>query len=282
MNRQRSASPLVTASELLELAAVDASLRLIDARAGGRNDYLERRLEGALYADLDEDLAAVVEDPAEGGRHPLPDRIHWIATLARLAITPETRVVVYDAHGGALAAARLWWMLRASGHERAAVLDGGIAAAIAEGFPTSSGPPPQPPDSPNVQPYPFSGWQLPIVDLAAVQRAIDDGRTVLDVRSAERFRGGDDPFEPTAGHIPGARNVPYSENLDDTGSMRSADQIRALYADLQADDIVHCGSGVTACHTLLALASANLELPSLYVGSWSEWSRRDLPVATGD
>ena len=271
------ATPIISTKQLLELRDTGATFRLIDARAGGRHSYVASHLVGARYADLDSDLAAPVHDAARGGRHPLPEASAWVSTLRRLGIEPNTPVVVYDAHGGALAAARLWWMLRASGHAAVAVLDGGIQKAVENGYPTESG---APSESSSAARYPFDGWQLPTASHVDVQAAIDRGRTVVDVRSPGRFRGEHDPFEPTAGHVPGATNQPYEANLDDGGCMRQADELRALYSGLDANDVVHCGSGVTACHTLLALEHAELELPALYVGSWSEWSRRGLPIAT--
>lgn len=184
-------------------------------------------------------------------------------------------MVLYDDQNGANAAARCWWMLRAIGHRAVRVLDGGLAAARAGGAVfTTEVPPPV-----DAGPYPVTAWGLPRVDIEAVDRArtAADAR-VVDVRAAFRFRGEREPIDPIAGHIPGAVNVPLTENLRPDGTFRDAAQLRALYEPVLGGLppgrlIVHCGSGVTACHTLLALERAGLPGAQLYVGSWSEWCR---------
>lgn len=255
------------------------TLRLLDARPGeeGRAAYHERHLAGAVHADMDRDLAAPAPKPERGGRHPLPRLEDWAATLGRWGIEPGTRVVCYDAAGGALAAARAWWLLRSGGHDSAWVLDGGWRAAEEAGLATASGteePSPRPP-------YPVDGWRWPLVTADQVQDLLDEGRAVVfDVRAAERFRGETEPFDPVAGRIPGATNLPYTELLDDSGRLRPATELRALLA---ADRplAVHCGSGITACQLVLAAVAADLPPPALYVGSWSEWCRSGRPVARG-
>jgi thiosulfate/3-mercaptopyruvate sulfurtransferase len=278
--------PIVPPEALLD-PALRASVRFVDARAGaaGREAFAQRRLAGAVHADLDADLAGDARDPAHGGRHPLPPLPDFAAKLAVWGITPATRVVVYDAQGGANAAARLWWMLRAVGHEAVQLLDGGWDAALAAGLPTDDGAPSTP--APAASPYPVPvAWALPTRDLAAVDAARrDPAQRVLDVRAGFRFRGEREPIDPIAGHIPGAQNVFFEENLDTRGRFLPADALRAKYAELlggvpTSQLTVHCGSGVTACHTLAALARAGLDGAALYVGSWSEWCRRDdLPRA---
>lgn len=257
------------------------AVRLLDCRAGpGAHDrYLHSHLPGALHADLDRDLAGDASDPARGGRHPLPDLDDWSRTLGRWGITPSTPVLLYDDRAGALAAARAWWMLVAAGHEQVAVIDGGLAAAIAAGVPEARGPVEVPP----VDPYPVAGWTLPIATADDVaEAAADPTRRVIDVREAVRYRGEHEPLDPIAGHIPGAVNVPFAQHLTPDGRMLAhralAEHLREALAGLPAHRaIVHCGSGVTACHTLLALEAAGLAGAALYVGSWSQWCRSGRP-----
>jgi thiosulfate/3-mercaptopyruvate sulfurtransferase len=206
----------------------------------------------------------------------------FAARLGAWGIRPESHVVAYDDQGGANAAARLWWMLRALGHTRVQVLDGGLSGALAAGA-TLSAEPARPSLAP---PYPGAAWSWPTADIDAVEQARHaPERLVLDVRAAPRFRGEHEPIDPVAGHIPGAHNLPLSENLGPDGRFKSAAELRRLYGDLlqgRAPEqlIAHCGSGVTACHTLVALERAGLQGASLYVGSWSEWCRNpDRPRA---
>jgi thiosulfate/3-mercaptopyruvate sulfurtransferase len=184
-------------------------------------------------------------------------------------------VVVYDEQSGANAAARVWWMLRALGHDKVQVLDGGLAGAQASGLtPTSEAS-----VATSGAPYPALAWQWPTADIERVEEARNDPRAlVLDVRSRERYAGKSEPIDPIPGHIPGAANLPLTENLTPEGRFKPEDELKAQYERLLAARdpsqlIVHCGSGVTACHTLLALERAGLEGAALYVGSWSEWCR---------
>lgn len=274
--------PLVSPEALRDLAA---SVRLLDARSP-LELYAAGHLAGALHADLEEALSTAREpgfDPAKGGRHPLPALQTWAARLGAWGIGPETPVVAYDAAGGGNAAARLWWMLRAVGHEQVAVLDGGLQAAQAAGLAVTQAPP-----SVSARaPYPVSGWKRPLVDMETVaQRVHDPAWKVIDVRSRERWRGESDPFEPTPGRIPGTANLPYTENLGPDGRFKAPAALRAMYLELLGDTppkrvAVHCGSGVTACHTLLALDAAGLEGASLYVGSYSEWCLSGRPLGRG-
>lgn len=268
------------------LRAAGAAVRLLDARTGAES-YGAGHLAGALHADPDVELSTASApgfDPAKGGRHPLPTPQAWAARLGAWGIGPDTWVVAYDAAGGGNAAARLWWMLRAAGHERAAVLDGGLQAAEAAGLAMTRATPPPVPARP---PYPFAGWRRPLVDLAAVERLVrDPAWKVLDVRSRERWRGETEPFDPTPGRIPGTINLPYTENLGPDGRFKPPTALRSMYLDLLGATpperlAVHCGSGVTACHTLLALELAGLHGASLYVGSYGEWCRSGRPVGRG-
>ena len=266
-------TPILSPGELAQLLASNDDVVLLDARASG---YDAGHLRGARRADLETQLSAARDagaDPARGGRHPLPPLERWLAQLGAWGIGPETYVVIYDDQFGANAAARAWWMLRAVGHERVSVLDGGIAnAELTTEVPVVTTRPP----------YPASCWQRPAVDLPRVVALRRDADwKVLDVRSRERFRGETEPIDPIAGHIPGAVNLPFAENLEN-GRFKPAQTLRAMYEELLGGTpperlIVHCGSGVTACHTLLALEAAGLEGASLYVGSWGEWCRNDLP-----
>lgn len=243
---------------------------LLDARP--RAAYEAGHLPNAIHADPNAQLAAP-NDPAIGGRHPLPPLECWAKQLGEWGIGPETEVVIYDDQSGANAASRAWWMFRAAGHDRVAVLDGGmLAAGLAL---TTDVPAPAP-----RAPYPARAWQRRTVDMSEVDaRRHDPAWKVLDVRSVPRYRGETEPIDPIAGHIPGAINLPYTENLDgaffkDAGALRA--QYQQLLGDTPVDRlIVHCGSGVTACHTLLALEAAGLDGASLYVGSWSEWCRNE-------
>lgn len=269
-------TPLVTAAWLRDHPT---EVRLLDARSGpsARADYDAAHLPGAYFADLERDLSTP-DDPARGGRHPLPSLEDFRATLGRWDITPTTPVVVYDASGGILAAARAWWMLRALGHEAVAVLDGGLRAALDAGLTTTSEVPP----FASTPPYPASAWSLPIVDQEEVDaRRTDPSWRVVDVRAPERFDGRSETLDPIAGHIDGAINLPCAENLEG-GRFLDASTLRARFEAALPDPtrtIVSCGSGVTACHTLLALEHAGLPGAALYVGSWSEWCRSNRPRA---
>ncbi|WLT32437.1 sulfurtransferase [Geothrix sp. PMB-07] len=272
--------PLISAPAL---RAKIGTVRLLDARPSPE-EYQAGHLPGAIHADLNRQLSRASDpghDPAQGGRHPLPPLARFTAQLGAWGIEPETEVVVYDANGGGNAAARLWWMLRALGHERVAVLDGGLPAALAAGLTLTA----EAAITSPVGPYPAHAWQWPTVDAQAVDAIRqDDSRKLLDVRAPERWRGDTETLDPVAGHIPGSLNLAWNDNLDASGCFKAPDLLRRQYeALLQGTSprqlTVHCGSGVTACHTLLALEVAGLGGASLYVGSWSEWCRSDRPKA---
>lgn len=268
--------PLISASDL---HARISSVRLLDARQDPA-EYAAGHLPGALHADLNHHLSTASDpshDPARGGRHPLPPLARFAAQLGGWGIGPATEVVVYDASGGGNAAARLWWMLRALGHERVLVLDGGLQAALRAGLIRTVDIPP----ADRLAPYPAERWRLPLADMNAVEALRQDPtRRLLDVRSAERWRGDSETLDPVAGHIPGSVNLAWNDNLDTDGRFKSPETLRAQYEALLGGTpvdrlTVHCGSGVTACHTLLALEVAGLSGATLYVGSWSEWCRSD-------
>ena len=275
-------SPIINPQELLKLKD-SSEIILIDARAGinAEENYKNEHLKGARYVDLNRDLAAVEKDPANGGRHPLPSFSKFSEVLSSLGISPFHHIVIYDDKNGSNAAARFWWMLRAVGHEKVQVLNGGLQAAITAGFPISS-------EIEKFEPaakYPISEWKLDIANIEDVEKARNNSKNiVIDVRDKNRFDGITEPLDLIAGHIPGAINVPFSENLNEDGFYRSAEDLKEKYSAILGnknpeDIIIHCGSGVTACHTLLALDYAGIEIPKLYVGSWSEWSRNDRELA---
>ena len=230
---------------------------------------------GALYLSLDRDLSGT--PTGRNGRHPLPERAAWAARVGALGITPLTQVVCHDDHGGVYAA-RAWWLLRWLGHDAVAVLDGGRAAwhAAGGGFVTAVSTPlaaaPYPAHA-RAAPYPARAPAMPTVDAATLAARL--GRiTLLDARAPERFRGDVEPLDPVAGHIPGAVNRFFKDNLGSDGRFKPADQLRAAFQAIGRDGeaVVHqCGSGVTACHNLLAMRHAGLDAGALYPGSWSEW-----------
>lgn len=245
--------------------------------------YETEHLEGAFLVDVNKQLANIHSDLSIGGRHPLPEVKDFAATLGKLGITPNSHVVIYDHKNGANAAARFWWMLRALGHDKVQVLNGGFNQAKSQNFPMQNGIN-EPEAAPG--PYPANEWKLSTMNLDQVESICEDPDfIIIDVREKARYDGVTEPIDLIAGHIPGAKNYPFSENLDAKGLFRDPDILKEQYQNfLDSKEpekvVVHCGSGVTACHTLLAMAHAGLEIPKLYVGSWSEWSRNDKTIAT--
>ena len=243
-----------------------------------KDNYENEHIAGALFVDINTQLADIKEDLAQGGRHPLPEAVQFAKTLTNLGITKQTHVILYDDNNGSNAATRFWWMLRSVGHEKVQVLNGGLNQAKRNNFPMSS----------NVEimksasaPYQISQWNWPTIEMNEVEKiSQDQNYLVIDVRDKDRYDGKAEPIDLIAGHIPGAINVPFKENLDQNGLFINPTELRkkyeAIFKEVKTDNIViHCGSGVTACHTILALDYAELEIPILYVGSWSEWSRND-------
>lgn len=270
--------PLISATTLAQhLAAgvptvlLDCSFDLMDPQAGERG-YEAAHLPNAWYVHLDRDLSGPksVRGPIEGGRHPLPDRAALAKRMGAWGIRPETLVVAYDAQG-ATYSARAWWLLRWMGHTQVAVLDGGLPAWQRVGAGTSSGPAPTPTPHP---PYPEATPAMPTASAADLM-VLRGHQILIDARAPERYRGEVEPLDTQAGHIPGARNHFFKNNLAANGHFLGVDALRALFAahGLAPQDIVHhCGSGVTACHNLLAMEAADLRGSALYPGSWSEWS----------
>ena len=266
------------------VVVIDTGFDLADPAAGERA-WREAHLPGSLYLHLDGDLAGAKPGPGGvfRGRHPLPERADFALTLGRCGITPASQVVVLDRQGS-MYAARLWWMLRWMGHARAAVLDGGVAAWIAAGGAlVGDAPAATPASAPPYPDRPSLATTLTIDDLA-----LQLGRVrLIDARAGERFRGEVEPLDANAGHIPGALNRFFKDNLGADGRFKPAAALHADFAPLLggqgAQTVVHqCGSGVTACHNLLAMEHAGLAGSALYVGSWSEWSSQaSRPVARG-
>lgn len=276
---RRGASPLVDAAALKAALDAGASIVLLDARfdlsdlEAGRRAYEQGHLPGAQYADLDRDLSGpkAAPGPAFTGRHPLPARNAFAATAGRWGIAPTSCVVAMDAQGSAYAA-RLWWLLRWLGHTRVWVLDGGIGAWLeAGGTLTTQAAAPHPRTA-----YPRRPHSMPTVGTAQLAAALGSTR-VFDARGPERYRGDVEPLDPVAGHIPHTRNRPFKDNLEVGGARfkpaaQLALEFAAIYGGAPPAGSVHlCGSGVTACHNLLAMEAAGLPGAALYPGSWSEW-----------
>ncbi len=252
-----------------DLVVVDCRFNLMEPEAG-RGLWLTSRIPGARYAHLDDDLAGA--PGADTGRHPLPDPAEFGRWLQRAGITSQSQVVAYDDAGGAIAA-RLWWLLRAAGHEAVAVLDGGWQAWISE-FPVDDGEPRDPEVIAARYSVAFSA--LPILPLPAIPGFLDSAGVLFDARDSKRFAGLVEPIDPVAGHVPGAINLPFQSLLDANGRFLPADQLRAQFETHNpgaAGTACMCGSGVTACHLILGAVIAGLAPPALFVGSWSEWIR---------
>lgn len=283
-------SPLISAMELSQLRAsgkqqvvvIDCSFDLANP-AAGREMYQQDHVPGAYYLHLDNELSG----PKTGfnGRHPLPDAELFVARLRALGVNDDTLIVAYDAQGS-MYAARLWWLARWVGHGAVAVLDGGKAAWLAAGLPLEQGTTPDPEAGGNLT------RRAPLVrtvDASALVENLDQpALLVVDARAADRFRGENETLDPVGGHIPGAANRFFKDNLAADGRFKAADQLRAEFGQVfggkaASDTVMQCGSGVTACHNLLAMEVAGLTDAALYPGSWSEWcADPKRPVATGN
>ena len=268
--------PLISSKQLASRIG-NSDLRIVDCRfdlkdtSAGRTSYLHEHLPGAVYADLDRDLAAPV-GPGNG-RHPLPDPAALAETFGCLGIDSKTHVVAYDECSGAIAA-RAWWLLRWLGHSSVSLLDGGITRWRALGLPVEGG---------EVEvrqhlfePDPHPEMILETEEIVAAGSECSQLR-LLDARDAARFRGEIEPIDKVAGHIPGALNLPFSASLNNDGTWKARKDLahmfeRVLGSDTDSPWNVMCGSGVTACHLAIAGLLAGLPIPRLYVGSWSEWT----------
>lgn len=272
MSADEPPGPLVGAAWLRD-HSTDRDLRIVDFRwylqgRNGHDEYMRGHIPGAVFVDLE-----AVTGEEGGGRHPLPTASQFQAEMRRAGVGERTTVVVYDDTGGSIAA-RLWFLLEWFGHRSQHVLDGGLQAW---GDPLST-------DVPQVRAGDFDAAEpdrLRVLDAAAVGRLA--GVPLLDARAPERYRGEKEPIDPKAGHIPGALSAPWTDNLGPDGRFKAPDELRRGFAALgaSAGAVAYCGSGVNACHVLLAMRVAGLPDARLYAGSWSDWSSRDLPVATG-
>lgn len=274
---------LITVEQLRAMLG-DRSLVVFDCRfslqdtAAGAKAYREAHVPGALFADVATDLSSP-HIPGSTGRHPLPARQHWLRRLQAWGLRPAQQVVAYDDAGGA-GAARLWWMLRWAGHEQVAVLDGGWQAWLAAQQPVTAALPATP------ERASFDYATLPPLTTLVEAAQVDAAHQVLlDARESPRFRGEVEPLDPVAGHIPGAQCSPYSGNLGPDGRFKPAAALREKFAVAAGSDqplVCYCGSGITACHNILALRVAGLPEAALYAGSWSEWVTDPArPVARG-
>ncbi len=268
---------LISANELQLLLNAGTDVRVLDCSAdlmdptAGRRLFEQSHIAGSLHADLDTDLSDKSHPPS-AGRHPLPSREAFAATLRRLGVNGGSQVVVLD-RAGIMFSGRLWWMLKWCGHEAVAVLDGGLAAWQAAGGAVDSGPAPAMPEG-DFALRPSATTVLETADVQALLGRPD--RTLIDARAAARFRGETEPLDPVAGHIPGALNRPFGDNLLPDGRFKPAEVLRAeferLLAGRDAAGVVHqCGSGVSAVPNLLAMEIAGLGRAALYPGSWSAW-----------
>ena len=286
MSRVSSPSTLISVADLRQRLG-EPHLRIVDCRfdlmepSKGRELWRSGHVPGAVYADLDQDLSGPVT--ADSGRHPLPDVETAAETLGRLGIDNSSSVVVYDADSGGLAA-RAWWLLRWLGHERVVLLDGGLQAWHRAGLSVEQGEVAV--EFRTFKAVPKVDWLMTTKDIAELIHSGADPRLV-DARDSARFRGEVEPIDTVAGHIPGAKNLPFGANLSSEGLWKSPAELRALLEDVLGTQpgapwSVMCGSGVTACHLVLAARLAGIHEPRLYVGSWSEWIRDpSRPVVRG-
>ena len=261
-----------------DLVIIDCSFNLADTDWGYQN-YLKGHIPGAYYADLDKNLSSKITE--KSGRHPLPDENSFIQFCSKVGINSEKKVVLYDTESGAYAG-RLWWLLRSYGHDDTMLLDGGLNAWKEKGLSLEQNPPSYHPTEFNGK---FSNKFLVSTD--EIEKMInDDDFTIIDARSPIRYSGKEEPIDPIAGHIPGAINIFHKENLLENGRFKSPEELNYLYLPhvqnkKQENIIVYCGSGVTSCLDLLALASIGFTDARLYLGSWSEWIRNNKhPIET--
>jgi len=274
--------------EQLQARMDDRELRIMDCRfvlsqpIVGRESYLQGHIPGAVYADLDVDLAAAVGPGT--GRHPLPDATELASTFGRLGVSADTRVVVYDETSGALAA-RAWWLLRWLGHEQVTLLDGGLGRWQASGGPLEEGEVTFP--TVHFDAIPRNDWVLATDEI--LQSAERDSNSLLiDARDEARYRGEIEPIDKVAGHIPGSVNLPFQRSLNDDGTWKTGAELKKMWGKVlkenpEAHLSVMCGSGVTACHLIISARLAGIAEPRLYVGSWSEWiTDPTRPIAIGN
>ncbi|WP_298153582.1 sulfurtransferase [Flavobacterium sp.] len=274
-------SPIIEVDALLAIFS-NPNVLIFDVsnHKDAKANFEKAHLESALFVETNSQLAEIRDD-LSGGRHPLPKIARFAETVTSLGINENSHVVLYDDNGGSNAAARFWWMLRSAGHQNVQVLNGGIGEAKKRNFPLASGSEPVRTVS---QPYQLKKWNLPTVEINQVAIASQDPNyLVVDVRDQQRYDGIAEPIDLIAGHIPGAINIPFTENLDADGLFLNPtalrDKYEAKFGEIRNENIIiHCGSGVTACHTILSLEYAGMGIPKLYIGSWSEWSRSNRKI----
>ena len=284
---------LISVQQLQALMASGQPFKVFDCSfdlsqpALGLQQFVDAHLPGALHASLDTDLSAHDGPSASGGRHPLPTQEAFAQWLTSVGVTNSTQAVVMD-RNGANYCGRLWWMLKWAGHENVAVLDGGLQAWVAAGGAVEQGKPSAAPPAPATTAFQLAPSRYALVAPSTVaDRLGRASQTVLDARGAPRFRGEVEPIDPVAGHIPGALNRPFTQNLGADGRFKAPEQLRAefelLLGGRDPGTVVHqCGSGVSAVPNLLAMEVAGLGVTALYAGSWSDWcSHTDYPVAQG-
>ncbi len=259
---------IITIAKYVEIKDQN-DLVLIEVFSGEKK---EKPLQNAIGIHLETELSDIKQDLSLGGRHPLPSVSNFAKVLEKHGIQPQHHLIIYDRNHAAMGAARLWWMLKAIGHKKVQVLNGGYQAAIEFGLATEG-------DNHQLKlvksNYPIQNWQLATISKVELQEKIKQQSICLvDVRSSERFLGITEPIDLIAGHIPTAINLPFNDHLEN-GDFLSPEQFKEKYSYLDKEKVVvvYCGSGVSACHLHLAMDSAGLKIPTLYVGSWSEWSR---------
>jgi thiosulfate/3-mercaptopyruvate sulfurtransferase len=283
MPQATGSGPVVSAAGLAELLASDEPPTVLDVRwqLGAppmRPEYLRGHIPGAVFVDLESELSSALSADGSGGRHPLPSAREFTRSMRAAGVSDERGVVVYDA-ASAMAAARAWWLLRYFGHRRVAVLDGGLAAWVQEGYPLQR-------DAPLLPDGDFEAHPggMPLIDAGGAADLPARG-VLLDARAPDRFRGEHEPVDPIAGHIPGAVNLPSDANVDEAGRfLAPAELLDGFRRAGVGDDVAvgaYCGSGVVAAHEVLALELAGVRA-ALYAGSWSDWiSDPERPVGRG-
>ena len=257
--KRSNLSPIIQVADLKKLYQnKDVIILDVSNTNEAQSKYAEKHLDGAIFVDLNTQLADIKEDLSKGGRHPLPTIEDFSKVISSLGITPSKHVILYDNKGGSNAAARMWWMLQSVGHVKVQVLNGGFQEAERQNFPINyKHVIPNP-----VKQYPFEDWKLQVATVHEVEEASKSGnKLIIDVRESDRFNGTTEPIDLIAGHIPNAINSPFSTNLDANGLFHSPQTLKQHYKNVfnsipSNEVIVHCGSGVTACHTLLAMAYA--------------------------
>jgi len=283
MANQNELSPIIKVDELKLLIEKSPDVVIVDVsnEKNAKENYTQRHLDNAIFLDLNKDLADIKPDLALGGRHPLPQTTNFLDFLSGIGISPESHIIIYDHKNGANAAARFWWMMKSVGHKNVQVLDGGFQEAEKRNYPINN----------YISVHKKVGtymvvtdWQLPVANLEEVDLASKSKEyLIVDVREKPRYNGEFEPIDLIAGHIPNAVNIPFIDNLEEDGLFKAPKKLREQYQEIfdEFDNdqiIVHCGSGVTACHSLLAMSYAGFNIPKLYPGSWSEWSRNHKPI----